>query len=173
MKTTLSVVVVYEDTATRERAIQYCDTLVEKFWSQCGFEVSWCSAEALREEEEAREAAGKAAEANLVVFALHPSGELPLTIVQWVEGWLPRRGDHEGLLVGLLDQGSSIAGIETDRHAYLRDIAHRAGMDYLTEIPHTIHHPMPDSLEAYAQRADQVTSVLDTILTKPPTRLFR
>ena len=58
----------------------------------------------------------------------------------------------------------------------VRNIAHRAGMDYLTQVPETIGRAIPDSLASCSERADRVTSVLDEILhqkTVPaPPRLF-
>ena len=42
-KAAWSVVVVYEDAATRERAVSFCDQLVSRFWAKCEFDVSWWS----------------------------------------------------------------------------------------------------------------------------------
>jgi hypothetical protein len=40
-------------------------------------------------------------------------------------------------------------------------------MDYLTEVPQEITQPIPNSLESFSERAQQVTSVLREILHKP------
>jgi len=40
-------------------------------------------------------------------------------------------------------------------------------MDYLTDVPPEITRPIPDSLESFSERAQQITSVLDEILRKP------
>ena len=40
-KTGWSVVVVYEDAATRERAVTFCDQMGRRFWEKCEFDVSW------------------------------------------------------------------------------------------------------------------------------------
>ena len=37
-------------------------------------------------------------------------------------------------------------------------------MDYLTHVPQDIARAIPDSLDSYSKRADQVTSLLDEIL---------
>jgi hypothetical protein len=37
-------------------------------------------------------------------------------------------------------------------------------MDYVTQLPQDIARSMPDSLDSYTERADQVTSLLDDIL---------
>jgi hypothetical protein len=41
-------------------------------------------------------------------------------------------------------------------------------MDYLTQVPQDITFAIPDSLDSYTKRADQVTSLLDDILHRQP-----
>src|SRR5881398_1039215 len=87
-KRTWSVVVVYEDTEARKEAVKFCDLLIERFWSRYGFDVGWWSFALLEEEASAREAARKAADAALLVFALRPDGEVPICLQKWIEVWL-------------------------------------------------------------------------------------
>src|SRR5437867_2148103 len=101
-----SVVVVYEDTASREEAVKFCDLLIERFWASHGFEVGWWSFASLEDADSAREATEKATDAPLIVFATKPQGELPGTVKAWIESWLSRRGEREGALVGLMDPGA-------------------------------------------------------------------
>ena len=163
-KTAWSVVVVYEDPAARERAVSFCDQLVGRFWARFEFEVSWWSFGLLEEVESAMEAAAKAGQADLIVFAAKAEGDFPLVVKEWIETWLSQRGDREGLLAGLMEAG----GREGPKHHCLRKVAHRAAMDYLTQVPHDISRAIPDSLDSYCSRADQVTSVLDDILRQQP-----
>jgi len=72
-----SVVVVYEDTMTRELAVKFCDHLVERFWTTDEFEVSWLSFADLQEARPANEAKQKAAVANLIIFATWPETGIP------------------------------------------------------------------------------------------------
>jgi hypothetical protein len=53
---------------------------------------------------------------------------------------------------------------EAQKHRYLRQIAHRGSMDYLTQLPLSLSRLVPESLDSYTQRAVQVSSVLDEIL---------
>ncbi|HLX72340.1 MAG TPA: hypothetical protein VKV04_22200, partial [Verrucomicrobiae bacterium] len=56
------------------------------------------------------------------------------------------------------------------REIYLRHIAHRAGMDFLSHAAPTAAKAIPDSLDSFSKRAGQMTSVLDNILhTRPRT----
>lgn len=159
-----TVVVVYENAETRETAMAFCDRLVERFWNKFEFDVSWWSFDLLEHRESTREASEKAVEAALVVFATRPEGEMPRHVRAWVERWLPRRGDREGAVVGLVGPGAGERGLMEDRPLYLRSVALRAGMDYLTQVPQSIAHYLPDYVESCTQRAHQMTSVLDEIL---------
>ena len=163
-----SVVVVYEEAAARERAVAFCDQLVNRFWAQCEFDIVWCSFASLQEPDPARAAAKKAARADLILFSAAPEGEVPLPVRAWIESWLDPRGEREGMLVGLLEPVAGICGPQGPRHHYLRHMAHRAALDYLTHVPQDIAGSIPDSLDAYTRRADQVTSLLDGILHQHP-----
>ena len=173
MRATPSIVVVYEDKETRERAVAFCDHLVAKFWSRLGLDVSWWSFDLLSESAPSEQSASKIAEADVVVFATRSDKELPRHVCAWTERWLHRRGKREGMLVGLLTSGES--GEESPSHLYLRKVAHLAGMDYLTQVPQSITDPLPESPESCCARAQQVTSVLDEILHQAaaPPHLMR
>jgi hypothetical protein len=158
-KGTWSVVVLFEDASAREQGVRFCNHLIERYWAEQGFDVSWYSFSMLQAGEESAE---KAAAADIIVFAMHPEGEMPLEIRDWVENWVRRRGDREGALVGLMDR-SAYPAATGERYIYLRNAAHRAGMDYWTQLPQNLHG-ISDSIESYSERAKQVTSVLDEIL---------
>lgn len=160
------VVIVYESPAIREHAVQFCECLASQPESQAP-QMNWWSFPVLAHSEPGDEAAEKAAEADIVVFAMSATGDLPDSVKLWIEKWLNKRGEREGALVGLLsceeprDAGSF-------REIYLRHIARRAGMDYLSHVPPTAPRAIPDSLDSFNERAGKVTSVLDGILHKHP-----
>ncbi|MGD0258218.1 MAG: hypothetical protein ABSD29_00165 [Verrucomicrobiota bacterium] len=167
-KAAWSVVVVYEDPAARERGVGFCDQLVGRFWAQFEFDVSWWSFALLAETAAAKEAADRAARADLIVFCATPEGDFPASVKAWMETWLGQRGDREGLLVGLMESGGSPGVGEGEKHHCLRNAAHQGAMDYLTQVPQNIARSIPDSLDSYTERADQVTSLLDDILHQQP-----
>jgi hypothetical protein len=173
-KAAWSVVVVYEDPATRERAVGFCNQLVKRFWTRFEINVSWWSFALLEECPAAKEAAERAARADLIVFSAAPEGDFPAQVKDWIETWLIRRGDREGMMAGLLEPADNSTAREGPRHVCLRNAARRAAMDYLTQVPQDISRSIPDSLESYTARADQVTSLLDDILRRqtPPPHLL-
>ena len=164
MNGTWTVAVVYENAETREAAVAFCDCLVEKFWSQLGFDVSWWSFSLLGNPGASAEALKSAAGANFIVFASRADLELPEHVRNWVEQWVLLRGEREGALVALAVSADAQPAGAIQTHLYLRDVAHRAGMDYLTDMPQYIGPPIPDSPELFSERAGIVTSVLDEIL---------
>ncbi len=163
---TLSVVVVYEDLENRETAVAFCDGLVEKFWSRFGFDVGWWSFDLLAQASPADEASVKAAEADLVVFATRADQELPRHLEAWLESWLSRRENHEGALIGLVTPEVGMCGTRKD--CRLRQLARQANMDYFTQLPQNLHSPIPEECDSYADRAQQMTDVLEGILHQPP-----
>lgn len=174
-KAAWSVAVFFEDTSSRQRAVDFCDQLISRFWEQCEFEVNWWPLDLLEKAESAKQAAVKAAGADVVVFSSTPEGDYPGLVKAWIETWLTQRGDREGMLVDLLDPFDPVVGnhIRKGRkHYFLRNAAHHGAMDYLTHIPQDISFSIPDSLDSYSLRADQVTNLLDDILHRqvpPPT----
>lgn len=169
MKATWSVVVVFENAQTREAAVNFCDRLSARFCSQRGFDVSWWSFALLERGEAAAVAAAKAAGANLILIATER--ELPSYIREWMENVIALRGEREGVLVGLPPTGTHPGAIDTQ--FFLRQLAHRAGLDYLTQVPPSISQPVPESPESCRERAQQMTGILSGILhqSSPPPRL--
>jgi len=168
-KTAWSVVVVYDDAAAREKAVDFCDQLVERFWARFQFDVNWWSFGLLATEATAAEAADSAARADLVILFSLRRGDFPRPIKDWIESWLARRSEREGILAGLVPgSGFEASGYEAEKHHYLRDVAHRGAMDYLTQLPQSICHSIPESLDFYMQRAEERSSVLEEILCRQP-----
>src|SRR5438093_7917820 len=87
-RATRPVIVVYEDLAAQKEAVEFCNHLVDRFWTRYEFELRWLSFNLLDEERLARQAADKAADADLFIFATRPEGSLPLPVQAWVEDWL-------------------------------------------------------------------------------------
>jgi hypothetical protein len=173
-KSAWSVVVAYENSAARERAVGFCDQLVGRFWTQAELDISWCPFTSLEEAAGASEASRRTAHAELVIVAATPEGDLSAPVKAWIESSLGQRGEREGVLVGLTGSADGPHVEEGPKHLFLRRAAHLAGMDYLTQVPSDMSRTMPDSLESYTERADQVTGLLDGILRQqaPPPRLW-
>lgn len=161
-----SVFVLYEDGTSRTSAVHFCDHLIERFWTRCAFDISWVSFEELKDRDRAAWASEKAASSDMIVMATHPTGWLPGEIRDWAEALVNRRHEREGVLFGLGDPGGG-GEMSTSKFAWIRQVAHRAGLDYLTQAPEELGG-IADSPDAYSLRAKTVTSVLDGILQYHP-----
>jgi hypothetical protein len=160
------VVVVYETPAIREHAVRFCERLAEEQKS-AAMEMNWWPFHLLGHPASAGDAVQKASNADILIFAMDASGDLPQEIKLWIERWLNKRGEREGALVGLLncEEHHEVASF---REIYLRHIARRAGMDYLSHAVPTVGRAIPDSIDSFSERARRMTSVLDNILHKHP-----
>ena len=164
-----TVVVFFEDAAAREQALSFCDHLVTQWQLNDELKVHWWPCHLLDQSSTGGEAIEKAVAAHLVVFAMNSAGDLPHEIKDWIENWLGKRGEREGALVGLFPHEAPPGDIASFREIYLRNVALRAGMDYLSHVPPTLPKALPESPDSYTDRAGQMTSVMDGILrTHPP-----
>jgi len=161
-----SVTVLFENTEARDKAVVFCDRLVEQSLKGFIVEVNWWGFDDLAHTEASQQSLESASAADFVLFATE-SSDLPLEAKCWVEQWIKLRGDREGALVNLCEGATDLPAHLEDAGVYLRKVAQRAGMDYFTCMPHNISRPIPDSFESYVERADQMTSVLDDILKQP------
>jgi len=167
MRAAKAVAVIYEDASIRERAVHFCERLVEAQHSP-ELNLDWWSFAVLSDPAMAHPAVEKAARADVVVFAMEARGDLPQPLKMWIEQWLNKRGEREGAIVGLLHRDEGWHGAASFREIYLRHAARRAGMDYLSHAAPTLRRAMPDSIDSFSERAGRMTSVLDGILQTRP-----
>ena len=163
-----NVVVIYETAAIREHAVKFCERVAHEPESAGTAEMNWWSFHLLEHRAAGADAAQKAALADVVIFAMDAAGDLPDEIKLWIETWLNRRGEREGALVGLLAREERPNDVAPFREIYLRHIARRAGMDFLSHAAPTVAKAIPDSIDSFSERAGQMTSVLDSILQVRP-----
>jgi len=161
------IMAVYEGTEARDRAMRFCDCLVQKFWPEFSFELSWFDFAELEDEAAAKDADHKAIEAQLIILSTARQGKIPLHARRWLEQAIRYRSEREGFLVGLT--GRAATAQTTVTQLYLRRLAHESGMDYLTAVPQSLPRGSnEDSVESYNLRATCVTNVLGAILNQSP-----
>ena len=126
------LVVAYEDTDTRNRALHLYDHLAQQLLDDSDFKCSWWKFDHLAAAILRREATDAAVNANMIVLSLRARDELSPLQRAWIENWSARRTDRQGALVAMI---AGVASPETEAPimlAGLRDAAHRAGMDFFT-----------------------------------------
>ncbi len=163
-----SVTVSYEDTATRDRAIHVCDSMVADLGGDLEFDFSWWKFDYLGDAKLFEMAVQSATQADMVIFSARNSGEPPGLVKVWVESWITRRDLRPSALVGLIGLADETKRTSAAWHTYLFNTARRAGMDYL---PQEAGNEGQFSLESLLRRAETITPFLEEILhqSHPPT----
>jgi hypothetical protein len=121
--------VFYDDDFARDRAMQLCGRLSDRFHEDPPFDFSWWRIRHLKDPAVAQLAAQVAARADLV-FVSSSRAEPSLELKKWVENWLPHRRGHDGALVTWVNRSSS-GQTETQLELYLRGVAKKGQLDFL------------------------------------------
>ena len=168
-----SVAVIYNDTPSRERAIWLCHHLVREFWAEIDFKFTWWRFKYFAEMEIAEAAAEAAVESDMIVVSARAAEAMPQEIKGWFESWVFSRQKRDAALVVLTDSQSEADVSYSPTATFLREIAHRAGMECLLPLRHSAPFLARDQVRHLHDRANQVTEVLDQILHRfgPPPNL--
>ena len=156
--------VVCEDEVARARAGSICEHMARRFRGDIEFQFRWWLFDDLRRSVLAEEAAQAAVRAAMVFFATRHNSELPEHVKSWIESWVNARADQSGALVWLAtdqDPGGSQAA---PPHPGLLHAAHRAGMDFLSDVPDYLTLALPESPQWFNDRANVLGPVMDSIL---------
>jgi len=167
-KETCTVVVIYEDALTRQRAMAACDFLMQQLWAEVEFDFHWWRADFLEHDIMAHAAAKQAVETDFLIYCSGAESECPATVKEWFESWVGDRHGRDGVLLNLTTTSVTDTGNARPVEAYLRGVARRAMLDYFATGSQTLAGTLPASFEEAEQRASEISSVLDGILNQPP-----
>jgi hypothetical protein len=167
-----SAMVVYADTAARERALSLCHHLVQEFWTEIEFEFCWWRFRYLEDPDLAEAAAQAASAADLVIVSARASDDLPLHAKDWFNLWLPVCSARDAALIVLPDTRSEADLSVSPFVLFAEQAAREAHLDCL--LPSGATRPLaePGPLGVIHDRATRVSRVLDEILHHvgpPPT----
>jgi hypothetical protein len=129
-----TVVVIYDDNATRTRALAACDYLVGQFWENVELDFHWWRTDFLNDPYIARAAAHHAVAADFLIVCLKEPGGRPAALEAWFESWVGKRSNREGALIDLTAATVADRSSSTRRN-FLRDVARVGMFDYLTAGP--------------------------------------
>jgi len=164
---TFRVFVTYEDALARNKAIGLCDRLMQRFWKDANFEMSWWRLDFLQEDQIAQEARVAVAQCDMMLISVTTSACLPRTLTTWIESWPSFREIQDGVLAAMIG-GPEDQGRLSETHAYLREVARRAKMDYLPQFICGSYETLDGSIGAISKRAQVSSSLLDDILQRYP-----
>ena len=131
-KLPFDLVVAYEDTHTRNRALHLYDHLAQGLLDDYDFQCGWWKFEHLTNTTLNQQAADAAAEANMVVLSLQARKQLLPLHKAWIEEWLPRRDNRKSALVVLIGGTDNMERESAPLLAELQLAARLGRMDFFT-----------------------------------------
>jgi hypothetical protein len=150
------LVVAYEDSFTRNRALHLYDHLAQQLLDDYDFQCSWWKFDHLANATLRQQAADAAAEANMIILSVHARPELPSTHRLWMDSWLPRRDNRKAALVALVAGANALQNEAAPMLACLQNAARLSKMDFFT---HEFNLPPQDGLRIVASTIPTVRSV--------------
>jgi len=124
------LVVAYEDSETRNRALHLYDHLAQQLLDDYDFQCSWWKFDHLADATLREQAADAAADANMIILCLHARKDLLPVHKLWIESWLPRRDGRKSALVALIGNGEERRADADTMLTYLRRTARLTSMDF-------------------------------------------
>src|SRR5690349_7195263 len=125
-----SIAVLYEGIPARQSAINLCDSLIQRFFEDLEFDITWWGFKYLNDPQVAAEAVEAAAKVDVLVVSVQSSEEFPLAVKAWFERWLLRREHGEGALV-LLQKEPDSPGHYGSPSTYFHLLTERARLDFV------------------------------------------
>ena len=126
------LVVAYEDTATRDQAMQLYDHLAQSLLDDYDFQCSWWRFDHFRAGDLRSQASDAAAEANMIILCLRSGDQIPAQVCSWIEQWLPRKDDRKSALVSLIADVDHPHRDRCPANLYLQNVARLAKMDFFS-----------------------------------------
>ena len=127
--------VAYEDSETRNRALQLYDRLAQQLLDDYDFQCSWWKFGHLANPALRLDATEAALEANLIIISLQARPQLAAAHRAWIEDWTGRRPHRKSALVALVTGGDAEGRDVAVMMSSLHGLARRASMDF---FPHTL-----------------------------------
>lgn len=161
----LNVVIVYEDSLTRELATDLWGRVTDLIGEDSIRLQFWRIADLIETALFPR-AVEHAVEADVIIVSVRAAAELPLNLYVWVDAWLPRRRLSSGALAALIGIPDNLENPSDRICEYLESVAKRAAMDFLPR-ERRLPTPPPVLADSLDDRASRITPLLGEILDRP------
>lgn len=158
------LVVAYEDTPTRNRALLLYDRLSEQLADDYDFQCTWWKFDHLCSHTLREQAADAAGAANMVIMSLRSGLMLPPMAKIWIDTWLSRKEIRKSALVGLIGERQQSDPATPPVVTYLERIARKAKMDFFVHRFEAAMQREEYSLDTITERARKVTPLMQGIL---------
>lgn len=149
---TLSIAGVYQDTSTRDWAMQSCGRATRTAEVE-HIQTSWFCAHSLCDAGMFLEAVRAALVADVIVVSVYCAEKLPHGIYRWIEAWLPQRLSRKGALAALFGMPEPPQLPSARSFEYLQSVAARAQLDFIPLESQRLAVPRTSSMKLLAERA--------------------
>jgi hypothetical protein len=156
------MVVVYEDLAAHERAMEMGGRLTAQFGDEPAFAFSSWNFKDLADPAFAAQSVETAARADVIIISTH-GNELPSAVGAWLESCARARIGTEGALALLLAEPFSLSAGSGAVVTRLEHTARRLGMDYLPLLP----EPAEQLIKSLQAQASLLASSANETLDLP------
>ena len=129
-KSTLRILIVYEDNLYRDRARQMQEELIRRLGRSLDFSVSWWKLKFLGHPKMLQMATDDATKTDIIMFSLRSGGELPQAIKKWINSVIDNSRRRVSLLA-LLETDGAIAPQVSRTEIFLNHLSSRVGVDSL------------------------------------------
>lgn len=160
-KIACSILALCETPQSRQKTVQFCDELIRRFWDKYQITVTWFTHDELLDPARRKNVHQAAQQARLVVIETTQK-PIPDDVFEAIQKCLLARTLKEGFFAGITPENHR-------NQLLLRNLAHAAGMDFISEVPANIECALPDSPESCTTRAQEISHLLSDILHRPPS----
>lgn len=128
----LNIVGIYQDTVTRDWAIQICQQATQS--ARVGHvQNSWFNVHSLGDSGVFEDAVGAALRADVIVVSIYAADELPLELCVWFEAWLARRPVRVSALTALIGVADPLDSESLRTIKYLEGVARKGQLDFIPQ----------------------------------------
>jgi hypothetical protein len=129
---TLNIAGVYQDSVTRDWAMQSCRQATQLAGGE-RVQNTWCNTNSLSDPGILLDAVRAAVAADVIVISVYAADELPLDLYVWIEAWLPRRLSRRGALAALVGVAEPLDSPSVRTLEYLQALARKAQLDFIPQ----------------------------------------
>lgn len=129
---TLNIAGIYQDSVTRDWAMQSCRQATQLAGGE-RVQNTWYNTNSLSDPGILLNAVRAAVAADVIVISVYAADELPLDLYVWIEAWLPRRLSRRGALAALVGVAQPLDSPSVRTLEYLQALARKAQLDFIPQ----------------------------------------
>ena len=129
---TLNIAGIYQDSVTRDWAMQSCHRATQLAGGE-RVQNTWYNTNSLSDPGILLNAVRAAVAADVIVISVYAADELPLDLYVWIDAWLPRRLSRRGALAALVGVAQPLDSPSVRTLEWLQALARKAQLDFIPQ----------------------------------------